>query len=259
MVGRSSLKCTDCHHHNSRHARKNVVCAKCFRRALINTQRCHSCHAMQNCTCNGRRPCNACVPRLCARLETSLRSGGQWITHQHISIITGKQLADVIIQKCLVAGTAIQRHDGLVAHAFMAKLDSAKLDAGVTDMTSWSQAERAFVSTHCDKHAMWCDHEKTIVRKKTHHNMYDKATVLAGIKKAGLKGVTLSEVVIEYEHAYIDLLSLLSAEGSHLKRIESQIWFAPQLTLRHNSLRKKRKRNLPDGTILAQDTSNARR
>ena len=263
MAGRSFLQCADCHHHNRRHARKNVVRAKRLRRAFGNTQWCHSRHAMQNCSyscncdSNGRQPCDTCLPRLCLCLETSLRTGGLWITHEDVATIVGKLFATIIIQKCLVTGTAIQRHDGLVAHTFMAKLEAAKFDGLVTDMSNWTQAERTFASIHRDKHAMWCNREKTVLRKKSPHNMYDKATVLAGIKRAGLKGVSLTEVVIEYEHAYIDLLSLLSAEGSQLKRIDSQIWFTPQLTLRQTTSRKKRKRNLPDGTILAPVTSSA--
>tara|TARA_Y100001938_G_C8081006_1_gene429089 strand:- start:975 stop:1559 length:585 start_codon:yes stop_codon:yes gene_type:complete len=85
-------------------------------------------------------------------------------------------------------------------------------------------------------------------RAKTRHQMYNPASMMAGIKAAGLKGILRSEIAGEYKEAYTDLETLIHTSAVFATPL--RVWsreVAPEVPREQSAAFRKKFRSLLHG------------
>ena len=116
-----------------------------------------------------------------------------------------------------------------VAHAHVATIGAAGATPEGIDCSRWEPAILDFAAEHAAENGLFINRARTIIRPRTPHNVTDTASMVEALRVAGVGGVPLADMVVEYTGAYMDLHALLTETPSCVTIEESQIWIAPRV------------------------------
>ena len=147
--------------------------------------------------------CTKCVGVRVDSLLSACLASGTWHKLVHETYVT--QIIDALDKhdQCIV-----DRATNSVCHVLAHKLlvASQQLHASIAD---WSLQEREFAAKHCGKNKMWYHPRQKMLRRITPLRLYDKPSILAHMKRNSIQGISLTDIVKEYEDAHLHVYSLL--------------------------------------------------
>ena len=95
----------------------------------------------------------------------------------------------------------------------------------VTDTSGWARTKVEFARAHCGAHGLWYNARLKQLRPNTALRLYDKASILAKLRSAPSTGLSITEVVKEYEGAHLDVHDLITER--RVCQYNDTIWLTP--------------------------------
>jgi len=132
-----------------------------------------------------------------------------------------------LLEKLSASPECVVLQGRTVVHIYTHELLQAAKTHDEVSVEGWRVTKREFARKHASKFGMWYLPQKKKLMRTTALCLYDKDSLFLHMVRADSAGVNISDIVKEYDNAYLDVYELVS-EGK-LCEYRDKVWLNPDL------------------------------